>query len=251
MRSFESTRGDALLFYSMAISSLIESMTPEYVVQLLRIFGGDPRFSDWLENTWQREEVGHGLLMRERLEEVWPEFDLSAACADFTRCYLPRCDASLLRPTPALEALARCVTESQAAGSYRALASYTRDAELAAMLRRMAADEARHYSYFRRAFEQHNEREQHGPLKRFQVVVARSLLVRDEDLPLAFSSLNNHWSSPQPFVRQSYAGYLKLLAVLMRDHFPMMATARMLMKPVAGGTWIESFATAVPRFLRP
>jgi hypothetical protein len=37
----------------------------------------------------------------------------------------------------------------------------------------------------------------------------------------------------------------------MQRHFSMMAAARMLMKPVAGGTWIEGLATAtVPRLLR-
>jgi hypothetical protein len=255
MRAPQSTRGDALLFYSLAISSFIESTTPEFVVNLKQIFTDDVRLTDWLEHTWRREEVGHGRLMREQLERLWPEFDLPAAYADFNRRYVPRCEVSLLRPTPALEALARCVTEAQAAAAYRALASYTRDPGLERMLLGMAADEARHYSSFRRAFERHNLREQHGPLKRLQVILARSLLVQGEDLPLAFSSLNGHWKNPQPFPRKDYTGYLQLVAGLMHGHFPLRAATRMLMKPVAQGTWIVgcafSGAIGVIHFRRP
>lgn len=251
MRPPDPRRGDALLFYSMAISSFIESTTPEYVASLEQIFRDDPQVRHWLEHTWQHEEVRHGSLLRIQVEELWPEFDLDGAYAEFTRSYVPRCDASLLRPTPALEALARCVTEAGASASYRALASYTGCPRLKAMFLGMAADEARHYSYFRRTFERHNQRENHGRIKRLQVVMARTLLVRDEDLPIAFSSLKMHWTSPPPFVQEDYAGYLRLVAHLVRRHFPITAASRMLMQPVAGGTWLETLATAaIPRILR-
>lgn len=250
MRSPDSPRGDALLFYSIAISSFIESTTPEYVANLGRVFRDDPHVRDWLEHTWRHEEVRHGSLMRTQLETLWPEFDVERAYADFTRCYVPRCAASLLRPTPGLEALARCVTEALAAASYRALASYTGCSHLKAVFLAMAADEARHYAYFRRAFERHNRQENHGRIKRLQIVLARSLLVRDEDLPIAFSSLNMHWTSPPPFAREDYAGYLRLVTHLMRTQFPMTAACRMLMQPVAAGTWLETLATAViPRIV--
>ncbi len=233
-------RGDALLFYSMGISAFIESTTPEYVVNLRHIFGGDSDFMRWLEETWQNEEVGHGHLMREQLARYWPDFDFEAAHAQFRRRYVPRCDASLLRPSPALEALARCVTEAQAAASYRALASYGPDLET--MFLGMAADEARHYAQFRRAFERHNATEKHGRLRRLQIVVERLLLVRDEDLPLGFAALNEHWRDSPPFVRQDYAGYLKRLAERMWPHFPFHAASRMLTQLVgpngSGERWL-------------
>jgi rubrerythrin len=250
MRPTDSPRGDALLFYSMAISSFIETTTPEYVTNLERIFRDDPLVMHWLEHTWRHEEVRHGSLMRTQLEQLWPEFEVEQAYAEFTRSYVPRCDVALLRPTPALEALARCVTEALASASYRALASYTSGPHLKAMFLGMAADEARHYSYFRRAFERYNEREKHQRLKRLQVVVTRSLLVRDEDLPIAFASLNEHWTSRPPFEQEDYAGYLRLVAHLVRNHFPVTAAARMLMQPVAAGTWLEKLAIpAIARIL--
>jgi hypothetical protein len=251
MPPLDSVREDAFFFYSMAISSFIEATTPEYVVNLLRIFDKDPQMKSWLQGTWQPEEVGHGELMREQVERYWPEFDYARAYASFTCRYLPRCDASLLRPTPGLEALARCVTEAGAAASYRALASYTRDPALAETFLGMAADEARHYAYFRRAFERHNETEKQGTLKRIRVMVARTLLVQDEDIALGFSSLNDHWNAPPPFVREDHDGYLRLLRYLMPHHFPVIAASRMLLKPVFGGTWLEKLATStVPDLLR-
>jgi len=250
MPATDPVRADAFLFYSMAISSFIESTTPEYVVNLLRIFQRDPQMKSWLEGTWQREELGHGALMREQVERIWPEFDYATAYASFTRSYVPRCDAALLRPTPGLEALARCVTEAQAAASYRALASYSEGA-LAQMFLGMAADEARHYAYFRRAFERHEEKEKHGSFTRLRVIVARTLLVQQEDLALGFSTLNDHWTEPPPFVREDYAGYLRLLRYLMPHHFPIIAVTRILLKPVFAGGVLEKVATsAVPDLLR-
>jgi hypothetical protein len=247
----DSPRGDGLLFYSMAISSLIESTTPVYVENLLQIFANDSQTCEWLQTTWCPEELRHGRLMRQRIEQLWPELDFARAYAEFRKRYEPRCEASLLRPTPALEALARCVTEAQAAASYRALASYVLDPELAATFLAMAADEVRHFSYFRRTFERHNDCERHRMLKRLRIVVERTLLVRDEDLAVGFSCLDAHWTKPPPFAPLDYQRYLELLGEVMQQHFPMLAAARMLMQPVTGGTWLEDVATVfVPPFLR-
>jgi len=87
----------------------------------------------------------------------------------------------------------------------------------------MAPDEARPLRIFRRTFERHNQRENHGRIRRLQVIVARTVLVRDEDLPIAFSSLNRNWTSPPPFAQEDYAGYSRLVGDLMRDHFPIIA----------------------------
>ena len=69
-------------------------------------------------------------------------------------------------------------------------------------------------------------------------------------MPVAFSSLNMHWTSPPPFAQEDHAGYFRLVARLVRTQFPMRAASRMLMQPVAGGSWLETLATAViPRIV--
>jgi hypothetical protein len=190
--------------------------------------------------------------MRTVLEKTWPELDVAAAYDDFAARYTPRCAEELLRPTPALEALARCVTEAQAAASYRALASYTGDAELRALFLRMAADEARHYTHFRNAFDDQNEREEHGALKRLQIVVARTLLVRDEDLAFAFAALQSHWRAPPPFEPlQHYSHYLLRVREIFHDHFPIGAATAMLMRPVFGASPLgQRLSQLVMRALR-
>jgi hypothetical protein len=242
---------DGLLFYSLAISSFLESATPEYVRNLRRIFAADAAFADWLADVWEGEEVEHGRLVREVLRSGWPAFDWSAAYVEFTSRYAPRCDASLLRPTPALEALARCVTETQAATYYRALADYSQDTALKALLQRMAADEARHYAAFRRAFLRHNEALGHGILERLRLVVARNRLVREEDLAIAFGSIDAHWRGSRPFAAQDYRGFLDAASRMMRRHFPVRAAARMIVKPITEDGWLEPFVLAsFPRLLR-
>ena len=76
---------------------------------------------------------------------------------------------------------------------YRCLADYARDGELAAMLRGMSADEVRHYGYFRRIFERYDARERNTTWRKARTLVARSQLVRDEDVRLAFLPLNSCW----------------------------------------------------------
>jgi hypothetical protein len=240
---------DSLLFHAMGMSMLIESGTPVYVSQLLRIFEGDDQLCRWLSTTWQREEVSHGELLRGEIARRWPAFDHAAAQRTFMQKYAPLCDAALLRPTAALEALARCVTEAQAAAGYRALASFAQEPALSETFARMAADEARHYSRFRRAFDERASA--HGRIDRLRLVLSRTLLVRDEDLALAFASLAPHWTSPPPFELPSYAAYLDAVEVQLSEHIPTLALARMLLKPIVGGAWFERLAeAALPGVLR-
>jgi hypothetical protein len=246
------TREDALVFHCLAISSFLESATPEYVRNLKHVFAADAPFAGWLEETWQREEVEHGRLVRDVLRSEWPAFDWSAAYAEFTARYAPRCEASLLRPTPALEALARCVTETEAAAGYRALAAYSQDVALRALLHRMAADEARHYAAFRQAFLRHNQAREHGILERLRLVIARNRLVRDEDLAIAFDSIGAHWRGARPFAALDYRGFLGAVGgAMLQRHFPLRAAARMFVKPITEGGWLAPLLLAgLPRLLR-
>ncbi|HTO06796.1 MAG TPA: ferritin-like domain-containing protein [Myxococcota bacterium] len=232
-------RRDSFLFYSLASISFLETTVPLYVDNLLPFFGDDPETQDWLREVWRAEESSHGRVTREYVARTWPEFDWPRSYERFVTVYGPRCAHELLRPSPALEALARCVTETETAMAYRCFADYTSDPELAAMLRAMSADEVRHYGYFRRLFVRYDARERNSTWRKARTLVARSQLVRDEDLRLAFESLDAGWSGSKPFARLTFEQYLERAREIMADHFPMDEAQRMLFRPLRSGRWFE------------
>lgn len=235
-----------MVFYSLAIASLIESDVPRYVRSLREIYAADPELCAWLTERWQPEEARHGALTRYYVCRTWPEFDWDAANAAFRAVYDPLCEAPRLRPTPGLEALARCVTEAQAAMGYRALAAYVPDPALAELLRAMSRDEVAHFSRFRRAFERHDRVERQGWLRKAAVVLARGGLVRDEDLALGFGVLDAHWRASPPFAPLTYPQFLRASARMLRQHLDGGAAARMLLKPLTDGSaWGRLAAPAI------
>jgi hypothetical protein len=147
----------------------------------------------------------------------------------------------LLRPSPALEALARCVTETETAMIYRCLSTYTPDTELKALMMAMSKDEVRHYSYFRGVFDRYDARERNSFWTKAKTIVARSKLVWKEDLALAFKQLNSCWRGKQPFQALNYSQFLSMAGRVMKEHFPFEVTKRMLFRPLRSGGWLEKF----------
>lgn len=228
-------RSDPFTFYALSMLSFLESAVPNYVQNLQPFFGDDPDGFKWLRDTWLPEESAHGRIMRTFVEHQWPEFCWETGYAEFLRAYVPRCSHDLLRPSRGLEALARCVTETEAAMVYRCIAAYTTDAELRMILEAMSRDETRHYAYFRDLFDRYDAVERNSIWKKAQTVLERSELVRDEDIALAFAPLNDAWRALPPFRRLSYAEFMAKAACVMSRYFPIEAAKRMLFRPLATG----------------
>lgn len=236
---------DKFSFYTCAIISFLESRVSTYVDNLEPIFRCDANTLKWLQETWLPEEAAHGRLMRSFVESTWPDFDWEFGFAEFSALYLPRCATEKLRPSVGLEALARCVTEAQATMIYRCLASYTKDPDLKALLKRMSADEARHFRKFKDLHLFHQSAERNSLLARVRTLLARSQLVRDEDLALAFAPLNGAWKCPPPFSSWSYAAFLEATAQVMKQHFPFKEAQRMLLNPLRTSSLVWRVGSAI------
>lgn len=230
---------EQFLFYSCAIVSFLESRVDTYVENLAPFFECDPGTREWLETIWLPEEQEHGRLMRRYVERRWPDFLWSDGFTMFSTLYVPRCSTPNLRPSVALEALARCVTETEATMIYRCLASYADDPELAALLKRLSKDEVRHYREFRDIHKRYEPSEGNGFLTKAKTLLARSELVRDEDLSLAFRPLNENWKNGPPFAPWGYSDYLGTAARVMKTHFPFREAKRMLFNPIKTGGLIN------------
>jgi hypothetical protein len=237
-----SVRSDSFTFYALTAISFLESTVGNYVENMAPYFKNNPAICRWLETVWLPEEAEHGHLAREYVEAIWPEFDLERGYNAFFQQYWPRCDHNLLRPSPALEALARCVTEAEATMIYRCIASYASDPEIKALMKKLSSDEVRHYTYFRDVFDTYDATENNSFLRKARTIIARSQLVRDEDIALAFLPLNDAWRGTIPFVPLSYPQFLAKAGMVARHHFPFEAAKRMLFRPLATGSKVEDLA---------
>lgn len=236
---------DTYLFYSCSIISFLESRVDTYVENLEPFFGGSRDILEWLEKIWLPEEQEHGRLMKRYVEKSWPNFRWDRGFEEFSNLYIPQCATEKLRRSIGLEALARCVTETEATMIYRCLASYSSDPELTSILKRMSADEVRHYRKFRDLHIRFELIENNSFLSKARTVLYRSKLVRDEDLALAFKPLNDSWSGVPPFKPWSYEEYLRFTASIMRKHFPFSQGKRMLFHPLKTGGRLNKLAIEV------
>jgi len=240
-----SARNDPLSFYACTIASFLEGSVSTYVENLHPLFAKDAETERWLRDTWLPEEEEHGRLTRAYVASTWPDFDWESAYGIFFDQYKPQCASARLRPTAGLEALARCVTETEATMMYRCIASYTPDSCLRNLFERLSKDEIRHYRYFRALHERLQQREDVSLLRRLQTVVERSRLVRDEDIALAFAPMNNAWRGAPPFEPWTYHDFLKAAAMAMKLHFPFRQARRMLFRPLQIGGPLEWLAALV------
>lgn len=237
----QSARNDAFSFYSMTVISYLESAVPNYVENLDVIFKDNPVLVDWLDNVWLHEESEHGLMAKQFVEETWPEYQWQKGYDQFLIEYGPRCAHEELRPSPGLEALARCVTETQATMSYRCLISYSSDPKLRELMKKMSTDEVRHYREFRKTFDAYNETENNSFITKARTIIGRSELVKDEDLLMAFRPTNHNWIGELPFDHWDYDHYMSELGRITKQHLPVAEAQKMLFKPMRTKGRINNF----------
>ncbi|TAL54430.1 ferritin-like domain-containing protein [Pandoraea sp.] len=239
MSAEPTVRSDAFTFYALATLSFVESSVPEFVSTLNVMYADDPEMRDWLRETWLREEIEHGRLARTYIAKTWPEFDWQPAYDAFLVRYKPLCDVEYMRPSLALEALSRCVIETETAMIYRCLEAEMSDPELKAMMRKLSSEEVGHYRYFRKTFDRYNAAERHGVIRRLHTIVKRSEMVRDEDIAIAFEPLSDaaFWRGPKPFEEMTWQEFLEVSGDMMKRRLPVEAATRMMFKPLETGVW--------------
>jgi hypothetical protein len=115
---------------------------------------------------------------------------------------------------------------------YRCIASYTSDQRLKELLNTMSADEARHYSYFYKIFNQYECIERNSTWKKGKTIVDRSKLVRDKDVGVAFEPLNYCWKGGMPFLSLEFENYLKTAGRIMKNNFKIKEAKQLLFQPV-------------------
>jgi len=192
-------REDSLVFTSLVSSSFLEITSSLYTRNLVAYYTDEPEFQDWLLETWEPEELNHGRAMRAYVESVWPEYDWERAYTSFVSEYAPLCVPESFHGSRALEMLARCVTETEAAITYKAFADYCQEPVLRQILLRMYRDEVRHYGYFLQFFEKYDATERNGTFRLLRVLIQRSEEVEAADLGTVLKHVGQGWVSSPGF----------------------------------------------------
>ena len=226
------TRNDRFTFYVMAIMSFLESTAPTFVDNLKIIYKNDKKLLQWLDEAWLPEEFEHGKLGREFVLQTWPEFDWDSAYKEFLIAYEPRCSHEVLRSSLAMEALCRCVTETEATMFYRCIGNYTASDTLKKLMRKLSTDETRHYREFRDVFERYDAIEKNSTFTKVKTILSRAELTKDEDIKMAFAPLNSYWHKDAPFEKYTFSDFLGDAKAVIINHFPVDAAKKMLFKPV-------------------
>ena len=227
-------RFNGLLFYSLGSASFLETSVPLHASRLARIFAARPDVRVWLEQGWwpRRAEIGRRL--RNLIESTWPEFDWSAAYQEFYERYRLGPELAAAGSGLTLEALALCVTSTQAAVFYRALARSADEPALRALARQAADVHGSGFDNARALFERCERHERVGMVTAWRAVQAICRSARDFDVRVAFEPLGRHWSGAPTVPELDYGAFRTRMASLIERHAALGRAERVLFRP-----WLE------------
>jgi hypothetical protein len=230
----EAVAENEALFYMVVAASLMESATDLYTANLIEYFVGDEEITSWLQEYWLPEELQHGRALRRYVETAWPDFPWNQVRAGFVEEFRSFCDEALEKAR-GLEMASRCVVEMGTASFYTCLSRASADPVLALVTRRIAEDEVRHYKHFYRFFRKYRAIERS---RRHEVAPAlwrRMRMTGGEDRLVVLRHVHAARRPGVKFDAQVYRRVQRQCRELMRPHFPLEMSIRMLLKPLALG----------------
>ncbi len=240
----DAVAGSEALFYLIAAASLMESATDLYTANLIDHFAGDDEVTAWLERHWLPEELQHGRGLRRYVEAAWPDFPWERVRAPFIEEFGPFCDEALERAR-GLEMASRCVVEMGTASYYTSLSRASPDPVLALLTRRIAEDEVSHYKHFYRFFRKYREIERPARGDIAPALWRRLRMSGGEDRLIVLKHVHRARHPGEPFDAAVYRTIHRQCQALLREHFPIEMSVRMLLKPLALGPRVQRVAVPV------
>ena len=236
--------GNEAFFYLIASASLVESGTDLYTANLIDYFAGDDEVTSWLERYWLPEELQHGRALRRYVEAAWPDFPWAVVRERFVEEFRPFCDEALERAR-GLEMASRCVVEMGTASFYTSLSRASPDPVLALLTRRIAEDEVRHYKHFYRYFRKYREIERPGRGDIAPALWRRLRMTGGEDRQIVLKHVHRTRHPGAPFDAAAYRAVHRQCRTVLRPHFPVEMSVRMLLKPLALGPRTQRVAVPI------
>ena len=234
------------LFHLLTIASFIEITSEVYAENLSQYYQENADAVEWLNDTWEKEEVQHGKALKAYVEHVWPEFPWQKAYDRFLELYIPLCNIGALQPTKGLEMLARMIVETGTSTMYRAFEAYAKslgEPVFARLSHLIYKDEVNHYSYFDRYFKYYNRSEQSGRKEILKVIAQRLREAAGEDIEMAYQSIHET-ENGGTFDPAFYEAFQRELSKMAKIHYPYSMAIKMTMQPLNLNRAVE--ATMVP-----
>jgi hypothetical protein len=228
----ETIADNDLYFYLVTTASFIEITSDIYTRNLIEYYAGDEVIADWLNTTWEPEELQHGTALKRYVQTVWPEFDWESAYRDFQEDYSRFCKVELLGPTRALEMAARCVVEMGTCSYYTMLHRGSPEPVLADITRNIRTDEAYHYKHFYEFFLRYQSHHNTGRWPIFKTLVGRIAEIDSEDGMIAIKHVWRHRHPGKTYRDDHYRAISKAARGLAQAHYPYRMAANMTMKPL-------------------
>lgn len=234
-------RFNTLLFHGVATASFLEAAAPVSAARVARAVVGAPDAAHWVDEVWRPQRSARAQTLRVYIDAVWPEFDWAAAYDDFCKLYAQRPGYAAGLTNPALDMLACCALESQAALFYRAVAADADDPALRELARAAACEHCACFEVFKALFEQRARRQAVGFVAGCRVVMASSRAARDIDVAAAFRPLAGHWYGTPTVTGLRYQEFLSRMARLIRKRGELGCFERFLFGP-----WLKRARPVLP-----
>jgi hypothetical protein len=133
-----------------------------------------------------------------------------------------------------LEALGLCVTSTQAAVFYRALARNADEPALRSLARQAADIHGSGFDNARALFERFERHERVGMVTAWRAVHSICRATRDFDVRMAFEPLGRHWSGAPTVPELDYGAFRTRMVSLIERHAALGRAERLLFRP-----WLE------------
>lgn len=221
-----------LLFYLLAVASVIEITSDVYTANLVSYFHDDAEVCGWLAQGWEPEELQHGVALRQYVQHVWPDFDWDDTYRRFHDDYVTYCQVEHLGPTRALEMARRCVVETGTCSYYTMLSRVAPCPVLATLARNIRNDEAGHYRYFYQYFRRYREIERPPRRSVLRALVGRAVEINGEDGYIAFKHIWQQTNPGRTFHPRVYRRFERAVFGLARREYPFRLAVNMGTRPL-------------------
>jgi hypothetical protein len=230
--SVEHVQSNTNLLYLLAAASFVEITSDLYTGNLIEYFQEDDEIKEWLESSWQAQELRHGQALRQYVRTAWPNFNWECCYSDFKKEYSRLCKTERLAATHALEMASRCFVETGTSTLYTMIHRSSPEPVLALLTAKISSDEIRHYKYFYHYFLQYRDQEHPGSRDLLRVLWNRIAKVNNEDAFCAFKYVFQECNPHRRFRNDDYKAFRKNWLKIARQYYPLGMAVKMFLTPV-------------------